>query len=221
MKLTGLLTVVGLLLLSAASNAFGGSLNLATGQNGSGGVWSSGDNPDAYWTVDPPGCTDPGCGAPVTAYTTFPDNVDWYGGWLANDSNSDWITRDADITNNGPAPYTFYFTFDLTDTTDASITGGAFAVDDAGSVILNGNTLASVGAGNWGGLTSFSTTTSDFVSGLNTLEIEITDSDQFLEAVRLVGTLNGDVASTPEPASWMLLMGGALALYFVRRKATA
>lgn len=221
MKLSNILLVAVLCAAGAAPSGFAATLNLSTGQDGSGGIWASGDQPDAYWTVDPPGCTDPvtgSCATPVTSYTVARGDADWYGYWLPNDSSSDWIARNPNITNNGPADYTFYFTFSLTDTTSASIAGGEFAADDAGEVILNGNILATVGQDGWGTLTPFTTATSDFTAGENTLEIVITSSDQYLEAVRLTGTISGDLGSpTPEPSLWLPLMGGLGAMLLARK----
>ena len=210
--------------IPVVQQGFAGSLNLSTGQDSSGNI-QAGGFADANWTVDPPGCTDPTCGTPVTAYTTDPSFADWYGGWLADNSSSDWITRNPNITNNGPADYTFYYSFDLADTTGALISG-AWAIDDAGSLILNGNTISALGSGNWGSLSSFSDSNAgDFVAGGNTLEIEITSSDQFLEAVNLTGTLTGDLAgsSTPEPSTSLLLIGGLgfAAILYSRRNSIA
>jgi hypothetical protein len=218
------LTTLALCMIPVVQQGFAGSLNLSTGQNSGGTIYTSGDQPDANWTVDPPGCTDPTCGTPVTAYTVSSNDADWYGGWVADNSSSDWIARNPDITNNGPADYTFYYTFDLADTTGATASGG-WTIDDGGSLILNGNTISST-SGSWGALTAFTIPNADFVTGQNTLEIEMTDSDQYLEGVNLTGTLTGDLAdpsTTPEPSTSLLLIGGLgfAAILYSRRKSRA
>lgn len=194
--------IVGITL--AALPTFADTLNLSTGQDSSGNIISSGGVTDANWTstvdatYDPTGATQ----------TVFPNNADWYGGWTPNTASSDWIARNPNVTDNGPAPYSFFFTFDLADTTGASVSG-SWTIDDQGTLTLNGTQIGSLGNGNWGGLTAFSdSTASDFMAGLNTLEITMTSDDDYLEGVDLTGTLNGDIAAAPEPATWLLMAGG-------------
>jgi hypothetical protein len=185
---------------------FAGSLNLSTGQNSSGLIYADGGETDANWTAT----SDPTYDPTGTAQTVFSNDADWYGGWTPNTTSSDWIARNANVTNNGPAPYSFSLTFSLADTTGASISG-SWTIDDEGTLTLNGNPVSSLGDGNWGGLTLFSdNNASDFVAGLNTLEITITADDEYLEGVDLTGTLTGDLATsaTPEPATWLLMAGG-------------
>ena len=78
-------------------------LNVATGLDSSFNLIPGGDVIDPHWTVT----TDPTFSPLGTAETVYPNNADWFGGWLANGPFSDWIARNADVTDNGPAPYTF------------------------------------------------------------------------------------------------------------------
>lgn len=191
-----LMTFAASLLIGTAAHA--AMINVSTGLDATDTAYTTGAQPDAHWIVN---------GNP--AQTVFPNNADWYGGWLANDSNSTWIAIDANTTDNGPAPYTFTRTFDLTGYSlpSVSITGG-WAIDDEGTLALNGNTVATLGAGAWGGLTPF-TINSGFVQGVNTLTITMTSDDRYLEGVRLQGTLTGDVAGgVPEPATWAMMIAG-------------
>ncbi len=106
----------------------------------------------------------------------------------------------ADLANNGAAPYSFYRTFDLTGYNLAAVTlSGAWAIDDAGTLNLNGHQIASLGGGNTGALNSFSIAAgSPFLNpGLNTLSITITSDDQSLEGVRF----EGSVSTVPIPAT--------------------
>ena len=80
-----------------------------------------------------------------------------------------------------------------------------------GVLLLNGNTLLrTFPDGAWTSLVSFSTTSSDFVTGWNALTIQITDTDNFLEGVRVEGTLR-----VPELSTWAMMALGFAGLGFV------
>lgn len=196
------------------------TFNLSTGLDASNNLIATGGVNDAHWTVT----TDPTFSPTGIPQTVFPNNADWFGGWLANGPNSDWIARNANVTDNGPSPYTFTRTFDLTgfNVSTASLSG-AWAVDDTGTLSLNGHLLSTLGSGAWGALTAFSDTgaSGDFVQGINTLTMTITSNDRFLEAVRLDGSLT--VRAVPEPSSFGLIgVGGTgIALAARRRRVRA
>src|SRR5271155_3946072 len=175
------------------------SINLATGLDSSGNLITVGGTPDANWTVDEL------VGGPQPAQVTTPSNPVWYTGtpWDPNGPNSDWITRDANNVNQGPAPYSYYrfFTLNAADLATATITG-AFTGDDTVVLTLNGHALGSTSIDNWGHLTPFSVPTGspDFVVGLNELTINMTFADDYIEGVRLEGTLSGIAGGeTPPP----------------------
>ena len=201
----------GLLLSSFAAHA--DIIDVATGLDATNTLLASGGLADAHWMVN---------SAP--AQSVYPNNADWYGGWLANGPASDWIALNANVTNNGPAPYTFSRTFDLTgyDVSTASL-NGAWTIDDGGTISLNGNVLDSQGSGGWGSLHGISAANSLFLPGLNTLSITLTDSDQFLEAVRMEGSVNVSPAAVPEPGSVALLVGLGItgAGFLARRRKNA
>jgi hypothetical protein len=196
-----------LLAVAFASMTRADTINLATGLDSSGNLITSGGVNVANWTVEP----DPTYSPTGIPQTVFPNNADWYGGWIGNGPDSDWIARNANVTNNGPAPYSFFFTFTLTASELSSAAmSGSFAIDDQGTLNLNGNQIGSVPDGAWGSLTAFSVPTgsSDFVVGVNTLSLTITEDDEFLEGVRLQGSLVFN-SSVPEPST-IVMCGTAL-----------
>ena len=104
-----------------------------------------------------------------------------------------------------------------------SFSGGAWAIDDGGSLYLNGNFLGSLSPfQRWVSLTSVSIPNGDFVQGVNTLTINLTDSDRYLEAVRFQGTVSGELSAVPEPTTIAGLFGlggmGLVALVWRRRR---
>jgi len=192
---------------------FSGTLNVSTGLDSSYHLITTDGGYDAHWLVQQANNTyTPG-------QVVMPGDADWYGPWLADGPNSNWIGRNAFNCCNGPAPYTFSTSFNISDPSKASITGG-WAIDDAGTLALNGHTIGSLGSGQWGSLTSFSESGNTwFVAGVNTLTITMTSDDNFLEAVRLEGTVTGITQTgVPEPSAALLLLLGGGALAIVKRR---
>jgi PEP-CTERM motif len=209
------LTAIAFLGLGGVS-ASAATINLATGLDGSGTLQTTGNAGDANWTYNDPGVT-PNTGS---AKVVAPYNAD-SGSWLANGPNSSWIAPYPDLTDNGPAPYTFARTFDLSGYILSSVIfSGSWTIDDAGTVALNGTQISSLGSGAWYGLTAFTQGAATLNQGLNTLTITMTSADQHMEAVRLEGSVNGDLAPTgvPEPATWALFGLGAAAVGMLRRR---
>jgi len=185
-------------------------INLSTGLDNSNNLITRGALSDAHWTVDQPG------GGQGPAQTVYPDNPDWFHGtgpadpeWMANGPNSDWIARNANTSANGLG--TFTRTFDLSglDPSNVSI-HGAWAIDDQGTLSLNGHQLAALPNLRWDALTPFSVAPgASFLNpGLNTLTIKITSTDTYLEAVRL----EGGVSVVPEPSMVLMLMAGLITI---------
>jgi hypothetical protein len=202
----GVYTLLTVLVSAAASQvAQAASINVSTGLDASNNVITTGGVNDAHWqvTVDP---TFSPTGIPQTVFPGNPDSG--FPNWSANGPNSDWIARNANVTDNGPAPYTFSTTFNLTGFNLSQVSlAGSWWVDDIGTLNLNGHQLGSLGSGAWVAPTAFSVAAgSSFLNqGLNTLSITITSNDRFLEGVRLEGSVSG-VTAVPEPAA--LVLGG-------------
>ena len=180
-------------LCGAASAA---TINLATGFSG-GALATSGDQSDDHWTVA--NATN-FKNAPVS-YTVFPSNADWgTGGWVANGPNSDWIAADPDNVANGTATFFYTFTLTASQAATASLSGGAWAIDDAGELQLNGHVLSTLGYANWQQLNAFSAPSSDFKAGVNTLVMQTTSADNNQDGARLEGVVNYGAAPAPCPS---------------------
>jgi PEP-CTERM motif len=205
------LATIGLLVIGTV-NVQGGSINVSTGLDASNNLILFGNLPDAHWTVDQPG------GGIAPALVDAPPFPGFAGAWKANGPNSNWITIDPNSVGNGSViPYTYYRTFTLT-AAEAAVAqiSGIWGIDDSGVLQLNGNTLSTL-VNDYTASTPFSAGSGDFVVGTNVLTITMTSSDNFLEAVRLEGTV------APEPASMTLLGLGVagMASYGWRRRKLA
>jgi hypothetical protein len=196
----------------ASLTAQAGTINLATGLDSSGNLYTTGDQLDANWTITNAGSYH---GAVGQAWTVTPNQADWYGGWLANGPNSDWIAANPDSSYNGNLIATR--TFDLTgaEVASAVFSNTAWTVDDSANLYLNGNLLGNQG-GQWGSLQAVTIPTSDLVVGTNTLQIVGYNSDFYLEADRFEGTVS--FTSTPSPAAALPMLAGIVGLVRRRRK---
>jgi hypothetical protein len=190
---------------TAAATAHANSLNVSTGLDSAGSLIATGDQPDAHWLS-----------GTTPARTVYPVNADWYSDWVANGPGSAWIAIYPNLTYGNTA--TYVTTFDLTgmDLATAALSG-SWTLDDAGTLSLNGHQLSSLGVGAWVGLQSFAASSSDFVQGVNTLAIAFTYNDNYLEGVRLQGTVTAD--PLPEPGVLALMGLGAVAIGARRRAA--
>ena len=198
-----------------AALAQANTINLSTGLDSFDTLIILGNTPDAHWTVDQPSgpiapakvvaLGDPGSAIPI---------------WATNGPGSSWITIDPNSSGNGSViPYTYYRTFNLSaaDVATASISG-VWGIDDSGEVRLNGYLLSSL-VNDYSASTPFSALAGSgkFLAGTNTLTITMTSSDDFLEAVRLEGSLN--TGSVPDSGTTLALLGGTLTgLGALRRK---
>src|ERR1035438_5943669 len=220
-----LYSIFGVVFFLPVSQA--GTINVSTGQNGSGNIWGSGNQIDANWTVTG---ADSETGT-NSAQTVFPNDADFCTpsnscspAWVANDSLSDWIAFNPNATANGVGTYTTAFNLTGADLSTASLSG-FWTIDDQGTLSLNGNVIGTLPPPGqpWTVLNSFSVPTgsSDFVAGINVLTMQITASDNFEEGVRLNGTVSFTSSAVPEPSSLLLCASGALVLVGALRRREA
>jgi hypothetical protein len=203
MKLKFHALVAVLFLVSASEAARAASINVATALDASNNLLTTGGALDAHWIVQEQ------AGGTGAAQVVVPSSADWGPTWVNDGPNSNWIARNANVTDNGPAPYTFSTTFNLTGSNLAQVSlAGSWTIDDGGTLNLNGNQIGSLSRGAWVTLNPFSVAAgSPFLNqGLNTLSITITDSDRGLEGVRLEGLVMGVAGAVPEPST--LVLGG-------------
>lgn len=185
-------------------------INLSTGLDSANNLIMTSAQPDAYWIVDQAN------GEQRPAQTVFPNNADWFHGtgpndpaWLDNGPNSNWIARDPNTTANGIGTYTRVFDLSGFDLSTVSV-NGAWAIDDLGTLRLNGNQIGELVPRHWNVLTPFSVPLGSALlnPGQNELTISITGTDNYLEGVRL----EGSVSVVPEPSIAFMLIAGLLVL---------
>lgn len=201
-----LLVTVGTILGLGAGTSQAAVLNVSTGLDSSDVNILVGNTPDAHWTVDQFG------GGIAPAKVVAPGNA---GGafpiWAANGPGSSWITVDPNSVGNAPTvPYSYYRQFTLTpaDLSSVSLTG-TWGIDDGGDLRLNGNLLSTLPA-DYSATTPFSANAGSgfFVPGVNVLTITMTSSDNFLEAVRLEGSVR--TASVPDAGSTLVMLNASM-----------
>jgi hypothetical protein len=138
-----------------------------------------------------------------------------HSNWVAPPAGSQWIGLTNGSVTDPDGNYTFTTTFDLTgfDPNTASISGNV-AVDNSATFKLNGVDTG-VSALGFAILAPF-LINADFVSGLNTLEIIVTNFVQSSGNPMglLISGLTGDVAPVPLPAALPLFGAGLAALGF-------
>ena len=188
--------------LGSGGGSSGGTLpiNLATGLNASNTLITAGGTQDGHWIVDQQG------GGTAPAEVVASNNADYFGSWVANGPNSAWIARKASTGQQGSAPYAFTRTFDLTgiDLTTVSISG-SWAIDDTGTLSLNGNQISTASAQY--SLKAFSVPVGSafFKPGVNSLTITMTSSDNNMDGVRLEGSVTGSGGGGGGAGNWTLI----------------
>jgi hypothetical protein len=161
------------------------TINLATGQNAQGVLQTQGNAVDANWKLTAGGVAPEQAGS---VFSDVPGNAD-FGGWVSNDSNSLWVAPNpTNADGNGNFTVTDTFTLTAGELASAQIANTAWAIDDSGTVVLNGHTIGSLTSG-WTSMHALTLPTADLVAGTNTLSIIGSGSDDQIEGSRLAGTI--------------------------------
>jgi hypothetical protein len=145
------------------------------------------------------------------------------GPWAADTTSSSWLVDNTANPQTGGLPLSFQTTFNLAglDPSTASVSL-EWGVDDTGTLLLNGNVVASLsdetGGAPWTSL-HVVTLNSGFLPGVNTLEVALTSSDDNFEGARVqINSATASPAAVPEPSSFVLLAGVVSALVCFRRR---
>ena len=144
--------------------------------------------------------------------------------YLTEDADSRWINPNGSETDPG-ADFRLRLVFDLTGLNPlTAVISGNWGVDNCGHISLNGATTAGAITG-CNEMASFQsmpgfTFTSGFVSGLNTLDLVVSNSGGPAAARvdNLIGTATALESTVPEPGSIALAVMGLTGMLLLRRK---
>jgi len=216
MKLGSILAISGLTVGVLAASAGAAQIPVfSTGSNGTTLITAGTNTPADFYTVTGP------AGSGFTNSGTFVPSAR-PSAWLANDSNSEWITPAKGGNSNQPAGlYTYSTSFTLSNADELS-TGNIvleYTGDNSGTeIIFNGHILADPTTGGNEAYTAFSgpfTINSGFQDGTNTLQFVINNEAPTAtpEGLR-VWIQSATISVVPEPSSVAaftvagLLLGG-------------
>ncbi len=201
MKSLALVIAAALVSTSASAVTINGLYNSGVNSGGAnwgaGGGATTGHGADPHWTL-----------VGGTAYNGGTNNQFPIPPWISETTSYRWLnsTPSADA-DTGTATYVYRLTFDLTGFNPATASfAGQFAIDNFGTIALNGVTI-----GSSGGFSSFSnfSANSGFLAGINTIEVAASNSGG--PGGALIEFTASDVTAAgavPEPAQWALMLGG-------------
>jgi hypothetical protein len=180
-----------------------------SGVDGTGTALVGGDGTvDAHWTL----VSGPGVGSPVSAVTYK------HPAYFADDAVSRWISVSS-IGGPSAGNYVFQTTFDLTGFDPlATSVGYRCATDNAlNGVTLNGGAVGGDCDG-FGGFSGFSTISSGFVAGVNTLQFTVTDLGSPMGFRVEFNSSTRELEAVPEPSTILLSSGAFGALVLLRKR---
>lgn len=163
----------------------------------------------------------PGFTVPRGTVVYNPSSYTFYN-WVANTANSQWIGLQSTANYYSAGLYKYDITFDLTGLNPpTAVITGQWAADNNGVIFLNGtSTGATTPTLGFSSFTPF-TISSGFVSGVNTLEFQVTnlaDVAPFGGPTGLQVQLSGTANPVPEPMSLFLLGTGLMGMAVIGRK---
>ena len=208
--LVKILAIGATCICAGALSSFATTLTVFGTGVGSNGLVLPGGSSDPHYTVSGPGVVG------TQQAVVYSPSSQWFQ-WVPNDANSAWIGFKDSSDTSPHGTYTFTTTFNLTgfNPSTASLTR-RWAMDQSGSLFLNGTLEQSVPDGNWNAgnnpnLTSF-TISSGFVAGTNTLTFSGPFPYGFdglrVEPMTLTAT---PVSGVPDSGPTVLLFGMSLA----------
>ena len=169
------------------------TINLSTGLGINNRVIQLGAVADRHWVV-----------LNASAQTVYPGNADFASDWVANNALSAWVSVNALSSHPAPCPYTFYNNFSMAAFNVSTVViSGSWAVDNLGTLSLNGNVLQTLtAASSWTTLHAFSVTAAQgiFNLGMNSLSITL-NCDDSTDGIRVQATLTGAVPTYPPSSS--------------------
>ena len=145
----------------------------------------------------------PGFTVPRGTVVYNPSSYTFYN-WVANTANSQWIGLQSSANYFSAGLYAYDITFDLTGLNPATaVITGQWAADNGGAIFLNGTNTGITDSDRsvFNHSTPF-TISSGFVSGVNTLEFQVTnlaDVATFGGPTGLQVELSGTANAVPEP----------------------
>jgi hypothetical protein len=141
--------------------------------------------------------------------------------WVSAPSGSAWIGPSNGDVSDPSGLYSYQLFFDLTNVNLSTVQiSGDWATDNSGKIYLNNNdTGVFKGSSGFVSLDSF-TITSQFNSGINTLDFRVTNDTGTVgnPVGLLVANLNGVAKPVPEPTTIFLLGSGFAGLAVFRKK---
>jgi methionine-rich copper-binding protein CopC len=178
-------------------------INVSTGFDASGHLITTNNTADANWVVYTTGITStpseatfgsPALGAAQALLTVGPGDTDWYGYWVANGPNSDWVAINPNSAS-GNSFGLYYTTFNISGSVPTNLClVGAMGVDDNGLLAINGTAITGNvyfwSSGGYSSLHSLNIPISSLlVTGTNTLALGWGSTDNSLEGFRLQGVI--------------------------------
>ncbi|HME43740.1 MAG TPA: PEP-CTERM sorting domain-containing protein [Syntrophorhabdales bacterium] len=163
----------------------------------------------------------PGFTVPRSTVVYDPSSYTLYN-WVANTANSQWIGLQSSANYFSAGLYKYDISFNLTGLNPATaVITGAFAADNNGVIFLNGvSTGVTTPTLGFSSFTPF-TISSGFVSGVNTLEFQVTnlaDVAPFGGPTGLQVQLSGTANAVPEPLSLFLFGAGLVGMAVIGRR---